>query len=350
MNLNDLSDRQVKIMSALSDGEWHLASQLFKDLNPIGSNATLKREIKSLFQARRVEQQGHGRATQYRQNFSAKFLGPIDVDKYFSRTQDDRVLKILFNQSIFNQFSKFEIFSTGEKKKLTSINNIFNKNISQLSASLLKRELERVTIDLSWKSSAIEGNTYTLLETEALLVEGIAALGKSREETAMVYNHKTALEFVRRHHQEFNFLSVSKLEHVHGLLSENLGISKNIRKRVVGITGTNYKPLDNEFQIREALESACQLINKTSNIFSKSLLAILLISYIQPFEDGNKRTARLIGNAILLAHNSFPLSFRSVDITSYKKALLLFYETNNLAGFKNIFIEQARFAVGEYFR
>lgn len=91
------------------------------------------------------------------------------------------------------------------------------------------------------------------------------------------------------------------------------------------------------------------LINAKENGFEKSLLAILLISYIQPFEDGNKRTGRMIGNALLINHEACPLSYRSVDSTDYKKAILLFYEQNNISAFKQLFIEQNEFGVRNYF-
>ncbi len=88
------------------------------------------------------------------------------------------------------------------------------------------------------------------------------------------------------------------------MLIKDLGVERNLRKRRVGISGTNYKPLDNEFQIKEALRNTCELINSKENIFEKALLALVLISYIQPFMDGTKRTARIVSNAILLNHNT----------------------------------------------
>jgi Fic family protein len=107
--------------------------------------------------------------------------------------------------------------------------------------------------------------------------------------------------------------------------------------------------LDNEFQIREALQAMCDLVNLKSNLFEKALLTLVLISYIQPFEDGNKRTARIISNAILMNENCCPLSFRTVDSIDYKKAMLVFYEQNNIDPFKQIFIDQFEFAVNTYF-
>jgi len=91
------------------------------------------------------------------------------------------------------------------------------------------------------------------------------------------------------------------------------------------------------------------LINKKSIVFEQALLALVLISYIQPFMDGNKRTARIVSNAILMHENYCPISFRTVDSIDYKKAMLLFYEQNNLSSFKEIFIDQFKFAVQTYF-
>ena len=126
-------------------------------------------------------------------------------------------------------------------------------------------------------------------------------------------------------------------------------VDRNIRHRRVGITGTNYRPLDNEFQIREALEDTCTLVNGKDNVFEKAILTLVLLSYIHAFVDGNKRTARITSNAILIANGYCPISFRTVDSIDYKKAMLMFYEQNNIAAFKKIFIEQFLFAVKTYF-
>lgn len=144
-------------------------------------------------------------------------------------------------------------------------------------------------------------------------------------------------------------LSVHRIEDIHSILTKELGDDRNIRSRRVGITGTNYRPLDNEFQIREALEDMCVLVNEKVNVFEKAFLALVLLSYIQAFVDGNERTARITSNAILIANGYCPISFRTVDSIDYKKAMLMFYEQNNIAAFKRIFIEQFLFAVKTYF-
>jgi Fic family protein len=97
------------------------------------------------------------------------------------------------------------------------------------------------------------------------------------------------------------------------------------------------------------MEAMCGLVNNKENVFEKTLLVLALIAYIQPFVDGNKRTARIISNAVLIDNGYCPISFRTVDSVEYKKSMLIFYEQNNLSAFKRIFIDQFEFAVKTYF-
>lgn len=121
-----------------------------------------------------------------------------------------------------------------------------------------------------------------------------------------------------------------------------------LRKKPIGIIGSIYRPLDNIHQITDALEILGKKIAQTPSPYAKSLLALLGLAYIQPFEDGNKRTNRLMANAILLAHNLAPLSYRSVDENDYREAMLVFYELNSIIPFKKILIEQYDFATKNY--
>jgi len=225
----------------------------------------------------------------------------------------------------------------------------YSNNISNLTSTEYTKELERLAIDLSWKSSQIEGNTYSLLETERLLKEQETAEGKTKDDATMLLNHKEALDFIISEPNYISPLTVSRIEDIHSLLIKGLGVDRNIRTRRVGISGTNYKPLDNEHQIKEALQDMCDLVNKRDCVFEKALLLLVLLSYIQAFGDGNKRTARIISNAVLINKSYCPISFRTIDSIEYKKAMLLFYEQNNINAFKKIFISQFEFAVKTYF-
>lgn len=275
---------------------------------------------------------------------------PLDLDTYFALDVDDRLVQTSFNFNLIRQqLPAVRLFSDEEQSHLQALQAEFQQHLSEMSDNEYCKEMERLGIDLSWKSSQIEGNTYSLLETERLLRESKTADGKTKEEAVMLLNHKDALRFILDNPDYLQTLTVSYIEDIHQLLTKELSVDRGIRHRRVGITGTNYHPLDNEFQIREALRDTCALINSKENIFEKALLALVLLSYIQAFADGNKRTARITSNAILIANGYCPLSFRSVDSIDYKKAMLVFYEQNNVSAFKQIFIEQFEFAVKEYF-
>ena len=210
--------------------------------------------------------------------------------------------------------------------------------------------MERFVIELSWKSSKIEGNTYSLLETEALIKEARKAAGHSDEEAQMILNHKKAFDIIVENKQDFKKLSLKNIFDIHQALTEKMGVTKGVRKNQVGITGTKYHPLASSWQLREALEKLVKEINALKHPFEKAFLAVSGISYIQAFGDGNKRTARLLANAVLLAHDWAPLSYRNVDEIEYKQAMLLFYEQHNLYHLKRIFSEQFVFVIENYFR
>ncbi len=245
--------------------------------------------------------------------------------------------------------NKAELFTEDERKHLNALHDKYIKNIAPLSSSEYTKELEILAIDLSWKSGEIEGNTYTLLETEVLIKYKELAEGKKRDDAIMLLNHKDALDFIIAEPDYLKPLTIRGIEDIHSLLIKNLGVERNIRRRGVGVGGTEYKPLNAEIQIVEVMQQMCDLINEIDNIFEKVLLLLVLLSYIQPFNDGNKRTARIISNAILMENGYCPLSYRSVKASDYKKATLLFYEQNNITEFKKIFMDQYEYAVNKYF-
>lgn len=311
------------------------------------SLATVKRIINELTGYFYIYAEGKARATRY---YVSPLFAPIDMNEYYSKEVDERKVQTGYNfELIPNVLNKVNLFTEQEMTELSSLQDKFAKNFASLSDEQKHREMERLGIDLSWKSSQIEGNTYSLLETERLLKEKQTAAGKTKEEAIMLLNHKDALDFIVDNPGYLQQLTISRIEDIHSLLIKELGVDRNIRTRRVGITGTNYRPIDNEFQIREALQQTCDLVNSRANVFEKALYILLLLSYIQAFNDGNKRIARITSNAILIANGYCPISFRTVDSIDYKKAMLLFYEQNNISAFKQIFIEQFRFAVETYF-
>ena len=342
--------QEIEILQFLHYNPEASRAEIGSALTNTPSPATLKRMIADGVAKGHIEVIGRGPATRYRLTPQAHVTMELNLDTYFDKDVDERQVQESFNFELINEIlSKVDLFSDEELQRLDDAQELFRKHLSEMSELKYRKEMERLGIDLSWKSSQIEGNTYSLLETERLLKEKQTASGKTKEEAVMLLNHKDALDFILDVPDYLKDLTVARIEEIHVLLTKELGVERNIRHRRVGITGTNYTLLDNEFQILEALEDTVRLINGKSNIFEKALLALVLLSCIQAFTDGNKRTARIVSNGILIANSYCPISFRTVDSIDYKKAILMFYEQNNIAAFKRIFIDQFLFAVKTYF-
>ncbi len=342
-----LTNRQNRILEKIKES-GSASNQQIKEAIKSVSRVTIVRDINFLLENNLIIKYGKGRSIFYKEDVKNDFLHYINVDKYFQKEADQRDVKFKrFNFEIFKYIK--DIITQEEKEELNVLNSEYQARIKDLPVGVLKKEFERLTIELSWKSSKIEGNTYSLIDTEILIKENREAEGHKREEAIMILNHKKALDCISDKRSDFKKLTIGKIESVHNLIVEGLGIAKGMRKRPVGIVGTQYMPLDNQHQIREAMESMIESINSARDVFSKALFIVAVLSYIQPFEDGNKRTARLLGNALLLANNTCPLSFRSVNEADYKKALILLFEQNNFRAFKELFIEQFKFSVSHYF-
>jgi Fic family protein len=294
-----IGNREQKIIDFIKEKGECSSKEVFDNINISASYATLKRILNNLKTNNYLVTQGQGKGTKYLLSPAFELIQPIDIDSYYQKEIDERRIKENFNFPIITDvLSEYNAFTENELDKLTNLQKTYKSNIAELSENEYNKELERLAIDLSWKSSQIEGNTYSLLETERLLKEKETAAGKTKEEAIMLLNHKDALDFIIENNDYLNPLTVSKIEDIHSILTKELAVERNLRKRRVGISGTNYKPLDNEFQILEALRNTCDVINSKESIFEKALLALVLVSYIQPFMDGNKRTARIVSNAI----------------------------------------------------
>ncbi len=193
------------------------------------------------------------------------------------------------------------------------------------------KELEYLTVELSWKSSALEGNTYTLLDTQLLLTEGVKAKNRTEFETQMILNHKDAIAFIIENPDSFSGkINLAAVEELHRIIGCNLGIAPGVRKRLVKISASNYTPLANRHQLRENANKVLEIIDRFADPFLRSLMALCLIPYLQFFEDGNKRTGRMLANAILISALGKGFSLRKVSARELALAYLAFYEFNSI--------------------
>jgi Fic family protein len=343
--------RQKAILSQMRLGEKYALSDIKNQLIDIEtpSLATLRRDISELRELGFLKQSGELKSSRYELSTFGALNSPINAHEYCLIDVDKRSGNSNFNFSLFKEIED-DIFSQSDLDILDTATNTFLQKSKGASDLLVQKELERFVIELSWKSSKIEGNTYSLLDTERLIKNGLEASGHTKDEAVMILNHKKAFDYVKGHSNQFKQITLRQIEDIHRLLVEGLGVSHGLRKRQVGVTGSNYLPLAIPTQLKEAIEALCTAINGLKGPYAKAFIALIGISYIQPFEDGNKRTARLAANAILLAFNCAPLSYRNVDEVLYRESMLVFYEKNSVVSMRDIFIKQYLFACDQYLK
>ena len=346
-----MSSKNQKIIQILLSGKVSMqSSQIHAEMIKLGEDTslvTVKRALSEMTNTGFLISKGVGRSTNYEVSLKGKIFADIDARQYVAIEPDKRYGSKSYNFDLLKALSD-NIFADKEIKTLDNSTLTYKKRIKNLPPTIKKKELERLIIELSWKSSKIEGNTYTLLDTEKLILENKKAPGKSNEDAQMILNHKDAFKYIYQNQKRFKTMTKSNLEELHSILVKDLNVGLGLRTKPVGVIGSIYQPLDNIHQITEAIENLEKTISKNDTAYAKALVALLGISYIQPFEDGNKRTSRLMANALLLANNLAPLSYRSVDEDDYRSAMLLFYEINSIIPIKKIFIEQYAFAAENY--
>ncbi len=223
--------------------------------------------------------------------------------------------------------------------------HLFKIGKSQLverpAGTYARQILNRLLIDLSWNSSRLEGNTYSLLETKRLLEYGEAVEGKNLMETQMILNHKAAIEFLvdSAQHIRFNRYTILNL---HALLSKNLlsnlSACGQLRSIPVGIAQSIYHPLAVPQLITECFQQILDTAEAIENPFEQSFFVMVHLPYLQPFEDVNKRVSRLAANMPLIKQNLCPLSFVEVPENDYVSGLLGVYELNRIELLREIFV------------
>ncbi len=265
-------------------------------------------------------------------NYSINYEVLLDLNISDKLLENENRPKSMFNHELIEWLTKL---STKELELLLKIDD--DKLVFKHPNKMTAKELEYLTIELSWKSSALEGNTYTLLDTQLLLLEGIKAKNRTEFETQMILNHKDAIAFIVENKELFsNNIKFRTVEELHRIIGKNLGIESGIRKQIVRITASNYEPLSNPHQLRENGDYILEIINRTTNSYIKALLALSLIPYLQIFEDGNKRTGRMFANAILISHINKGFSLRQTDAKKLAIAYLAFYEFNSIHALNKI--------------
>lgn len=323
-----------------------------------GDRKAIRRVLNSLVKRGFLEAKGSTRARVYVPTVQALASqpekGPVAKSfKDISLTQESKTLlkyvsqslqartPVGYNQDYLRSYEPNRTFYLNKLQRAELLNLGRFENIIRPAGTHARNILNRLLIDLSWNSSRLEGNTYSLLETKRLIELGENAVGKDASEAQMILNHKGAIEYCIEFATEEK-ISSHEVCSIHALLSENLlgdpSASGRIRDVIVGIEGTTYMPLENPHVLKECFQVFITKLNSIEDPFEQSLFSLAHLSYMQAFEDVNKRTARLVANIPLIKKNFKPLSFTDVDRDTYFKSLLGVYEKNDTTLLRDLYM------------
>lgn len=332
---------------------------------------TLQRRLDQLVSENRLEPQGQGRARRYVSPHYDSFpmtsmvreeppvykirhdwLSPeaLDIRGIIQRPLTQRV-PVNYQGSFIDKYRPNKTFYLPESLR-NELRDLGQVGMNELPAGTYFRQvMDRLLIDLSWNSSRLEGNTYSLLETQRLLELGEDAEGKRLQETQMILNHKAAIEMLADDAREIDFNRYT-ICNLHALLSDNLlsdpGACGRLRSCRVGISGTVFHPLGTPQQIEERFEQILKKASAVRDPFEQAFFAMVHLPYLQPFEDVNKRVSRLAANIPLIRFNLCPLSFVDVESHEYIGGLLGVYELNRVEYLRDVFARAYRRSCARY--
>ncbi len=324
---------------------------------------TIQRAFKNLIDRKAITPHGNARARVYTlakaesaPSVDGAFKGiPLSEESEALLAHISQPIQIRtpvgYNQDFLRSYKPNRDFylSVSQRTELSSIGRVGNN--ARSAGTYARNILNRLLIDLSWNSSRLEGNTYSLLETKRLIELGENAAGKDASEAQMILNHKGAIEYIIESTDGKN-ISSHEVCSIHALLSENLlgdpGASGRVREHIVGISGTTYMPLENPHVLKECFKFFVEKLNQIEDPFEQSLFSLVHLSYMQAFEDVNKRTARLVANIPLVKKNMNPLSFTDVDQEAYIKSLLGIYEKNDVSLLRDLYLWAYRRSAQRY--
>ena len=338
-----------------------LAAELDSQL----SRRTLQDRLAKLTAAGRIVREGQGRGTVYRPNRAvqadaapAAGAAEVQAPKDISLSEQVVLIREQLRQTHLSvpvdqrtpvgyrrEFLDDDYRPTGgylsadERNALWETGRIHD--VAVPGGTYGRHILDRMLIDLSWNSSRLEGNTYSLLDTKRLIERGEEAENHDPRETQMILNHKQAIEFLTDAPDEVG-LDKRTILNLHALLADNLlpdpsGVGR-LRARPVGIGGSAYRPLGVPALIEECFERLLAIVRAIDDPFEQALYCLVQVPYLQAFDDVNKRVSRLAANIPLIRHNLSPLSFLDVPRDYYTDAMLLIYEQNEVGLMKELFI------------
>jgi len=308
---------------------------------------TLQYRLKRLVDDGRLERQGERRWTRYR----ALDVGPDvlslpvsaggqEIRAYLRRAFKNR-RPAGYDRNFLERYRPNESFYLTEQER-AELHRVGTPRVVEQPAGTYARQLlERLVIDLSWNSSRLEGNTYSLLDTRRLLAFSQEAEGKETVEASMILNHKDAIEFLVASIEDIGFNRYS-IQNLHALLAHNLlpdpAAPGRLRQLIVGIGGSTFLPLEVPALIAECFDQLLSTAEAIRDPFEQAFFVMVQLPYLQPFDHVNKRVSRLAANIPFIRANLCPLSFTDVPTADYTQAILGVYELRRVDLLRDVFV------------
>ena len=339
--------RQLAVLNCLESSSVPLSvPDLIKKLGSDYPERTVRRWLAHFVSQGLVEKKGQKRSTLYWRS-SEEATSSINEQQHQLQTLHsaffsieainaiDRIRQPIFERTPSSyDFNWFDAYTPNVTYYLTQsersqLEQAGKRNLAQEPAGTYARKISnRLLIDLSYNSSRLEGNTYSLIETEQLLSDGLGVEGKLDVERVMILNHKEAIRYLIDNVHKLK-PDLNEVCTLHYLLSDALVLNSDsgkVRNQAVKIGGSTYIPSAERSALQEQLEQICEKADRIINPYEKSLFLLVHIAYLQAFIDVNKRTSRLSANIPLMSNNLVPLSFNDVDKEDYSSSMISVYE------------------------
>lgn len=221
---------------------------------------------------------------------------------------------------------------------------ICSNPIAHLS-ELYSSEVKNLAIVWSFYSGKIEGNSYTYVETETLLKDGITSPKKYEDAEILINLHNTftsELQYIKGGNSRV--IDKSTLFRVYQSMSAGLipdEESKYLRTRPVCDNSMKYTPTKELHQIREKLDEILYQQEQYTNPLERAVYLHCNIAQLQPFANKNKHASRMIESIVLMNADIIPVySLRETDILNYKKGLIFFCETGEYSLYADCFLNR----------
>ena len=343
--------------------EGRTAQQISDALASAPPRRTLQYRLKFLVDSQRLVMEGRSRGARYRvprqvsvaaQPVTFDFttgiargevLAPLSKPAVEIREHVRQSLvarqPVGYDQAFLDSYRPNRTFYLSQVER-DRLHEIGRPQISGQPAGTYARQiLNRLLIDLSWNSSRLEGNTYSLLDTTRLLETGAEAEGKERLEALMILNHKDAIEFLVDAAADIGFNRYTILN-LHALLADNLLADPEATGRLryigVGIEGSVFHPLAMPPLVEACFDQILATASAIGDPFEQAFFVMVQLPYLQPFDDVNKRVSRLAANIPLIKANLSPLSFEDVPRDLYTEAILGVYELSRVELLRDVFV------------